>query len=205
MEPGYSGETIIMIGKLVFGIACCLFFASLFTATVTLGDATSLSGIQTFFSALRYGTAGLFSPSSVSAFIKHFVTLMSAAANFVFIFWAMLVFSPTRVTALKWFWWISLIFIVAAAYTGVLVTLDDRAALQSGYFFWLAALLLMFLAPVVARIERKRALSLARRNKGQVVVKLYESAVIRRLPFQNGFRGQILSDIVLFQTAVLLL
>ncbi len=154
-----------MIGKIVFGIACCLFFASLFTATVTLGEAKSLSGIQAFISALRYGTAGLFSPASFSAFITHFIALMSAAANFVFVFWALLVFSPTKVTSLRWFWWISLIFIVAAVYTGVLVLLDDRAALQSGYFFWLAALMLMFIAPVVARIERKRAVSIARRNK----------------------------------------
>lgn len=154
-----------MIGKIVFGIATFLFGASLFTATVTLGDATNLSGIQAFFSALRYGTAGLFSGGSMSDFVSHFVALMSAAANFVFIFWAMLVFSPTKVTSLKWFWWISLIFIVAAAYTGVLITLDDRAVLKPGYFFWLAALLLMFIAPIVCRIERKRELTLARGNK----------------------------------------
>lgn len=154
-----------MIGKITFGIAVVLFGASLFTVTVTLGEAKSLSGIQSFFSALRYGTAGLFSPASIADFIQHFIALMSAAANFVFVFWAMLVFSPTKVTALRWFWWISLIFIVAAGYTGVLIALDDRAELQSGYFFWLAALLLMFIAPVLARIERKRSLTLARQSK----------------------------------------
>ena len=154
-----------MIGKLVFGIATMLFGASLFTATVTLGDAKSLSGVQAFFSALRYGTAGLFSAGSLSDVISYFIALMSAAANFVFIFWAMLVFSPTRVTALKWFWWVSLIFIVAAAYMGVLITLDDRAVLKAGYFLWLAALILMFIAPVVSRFERKRELVLARVSK----------------------------------------
>ena len=154
-----------MIGKLVFGIATMLFGASLFTATVTLGDAKSLAGVQAFFSALRYGTAGLFSAGSLSDVISYFIALMSAAANFVFIFWAMLVFSPTRVTALKWFWWVSLIFIVAAAYMGVLITLDDRAVLKPGYFLWLAALVLMFIAPVVSRFERKRELVLARLSK----------------------------------------
>ena len=154
-----------MIGKLVFGIATMLFGASLFTATVTLGDAKSLSGVQAFFSALRYGTAGLFSAGSLSDVISYFIALMSAAANFVFIFWAMLVFSPTRVTSLKWFWWVSLIFIVAAAYMGVLITLDDRAVLKAGYFLWLAALVLMFIAPVVSRVERKRQLVLARLSK----------------------------------------
>jgi len=151
-----------MIGKLVFGIATLLFGASLFTATVTLGDAKSLSGVQTFFSALRYGTAGLFSAGSFADVISYFIALMSAAANFVFVFWAMLVFSPTKVTSLKWFWWMSLIFIVAAAYMGVLITLDQRTELMTGYFLWLAALVLMFVAPVVSRLERKRELTLAR-------------------------------------------
>ena len=59
----------------------------------------------------------------------------------------------------------SLIFIVAAAYMGVLITFDDRAVLMSGYFLWLAALVLMFVAPVVSRIERKRAVALARLAK----------------------------------------
>ena len=154
-----------MIGKIFFALATLLFGASLFTATVTLGDAKSLSGIQTFFSALRYGTAGLFSAGSVTDIISYFIALMSAAANFVFVFWAMLVFSPTKVTSLKWFWWMSLIFIVAAAYMGVLITFDDRAVLMSGYFLWLAALVLMFVAPVVSRIERKRAVALARLAK----------------------------------------
>jgi len=160
-----SGGFRNMIGKIVFGIATLLFGASLFTATVTLGDAKSLSGVQTFFSALRYGTAGLFSSASMSDIISYFIALMSAAANFVFIFWAMLVFSPTKVTSLKWFWWISLIFILAAAYMGILITLDDRAVLKPGYFLWLAALVLMFIAPVVSRIERKREVMLARLAK----------------------------------------
>ncbi len=153
-----------MIGKIVFAISLLLFGASLVTATVTIGDGNALSGIQSFFSAIRYGTAGLFSAGSLSDFITYFVTLMAAAANFVFVFWAMLVFSPTKVTSLKWFWWVSLVFIVAAVYTGVLITLDERAMLKPGYFYWLAALMLMLLAPVVRRIERKRALVSARKR-----------------------------------------
>ncbi len=154
-----------MIGKIVFGIATLLFCASLVMATVTVGDSKSLPGIYAFFSALRYGTAGLFSAGSVSDFVTYFLALMAAAANFVFMFWAMLVFSPTKVTSLKWFWWVSLVFIVAAAYIGVLITLDDRAALMPGYYCWIGALVLMLIAPVVRRFERKRELSLARQNK----------------------------------------
>jgi len=44
----------------------------------------------------------------------------------------------------------------AAAYTGVLIILDDRTMLKPGYFYWLAALVLMLLAPVLSRLERIR-------------------------------------------------
>jgi len=37
--------------------------------------------------------------------------------------------------------------------------------LRSGYYYWLLSLTLMLLAPVVARLERKRAVVLARQNK----------------------------------------
>jgi len=153
-----------MIGKIVFAIATCLFGASMFLTAVAFGESTDLAGIETFISAIRHGTAGLFSANSIADFVTNFVALMAAAANFVFIFWAMLVFSPTKVTSLKWFWWISLLFIVAAAYIGVLITLDDRVALKPGYFCWLAALTLMFVAPIVSRFERKAARE-ARRSK----------------------------------------
>lgn len=154
-----------MIGKIVFAIAALFFGVSLFTATVAYGETSTIAGVQAFFSAIRYGTAGLFSAASVSDFVSCFLALMAAAANFVFIFWAMLVFSPTKVTSLKWFWWISILFLVAAAYVGVLITLDDRTMLRSGYYYWLLSLTLMLLAPVVARLERKRAVVLARQNK----------------------------------------
>lgn len=153
-----------MIGKIVFAVAIVLFGASLFLTTIMFGEGKTLSGVTAFIAAIRYGTAGLFSPSSLSDFVTCFLALMSAAANFVFVFWAMLVFSPTKVTSLKWFWWLSLVFIVAAAYTGVLVILDDRATLMAGYYCWLAALILMLIAPVVRRFERKREVILARRQ-----------------------------------------
>ena len=154
-----------MIGKIVFGIATLFFGASLFTATVAFGESGSLAGVQAFFSAIKYGTAGLFSAGSVSDFVRCFLALMAAAANFIFVFWAMLVFSPTKVTSLKWFWWVSTLFIVAAGYIGVLITLDDRAMLEPGYFYWVIALVLMLLAPVVSRFERRRAVFLARQSK----------------------------------------
>jgi len=153
-----------MIGKLVFGSAVVLFVASLFMAAFAMGGDRTIVGAQAFYTAIRYGTAGVFSSASLSEFVAYFTALMAAAANFVFVFWAMLFFSPTKVTSLKWFWWISLIFIVAALYLGVLVTLDERAALRTGYYCWVAALLLMLTAPVVARVERLRALTSARRN-----------------------------------------
>lgn len=145
-----------MLGKLIFGIATVCFLASLFVSTVSLGGDHSLSGIETFVYTLRYGTAGLFGASSVSDFIVHFIALVAAAANFVFVFWAMLVFSPTRITSLKWFWWLSLLFLLAAIYTGFQTALDGRASLQPGYLFWIASLILMLIAPVVSRLERRR-------------------------------------------------
>lgn len=162
---GFPVDRKTMIGKIVFAIAALFFGVSLFTATVAFGETGSMAGVQAFFSAIKYGTAGLFSAGSVSDFVRCFLALMAAAANFVFVFWAMLVFSPTKVTSLKWFWWVSILFLVAAAYIGVLVTLDDRASLKPGYYYWLAALSLMLLAPVVSRFERKRAVILARQNK----------------------------------------
>lgn len=154
-----------MIGKIVFGIATLSFGVSLFTATVAFGESASLSGVQAFFYAIKHGTAGLFTAGSLPDFVRCFLALMAAAANFVFIFWAMLVFSPTKVTSFKWFWWVSTLFIVAAGYIGVLIALDDRAMLKPGYFYWVIALVLMLLAPVVSRFERRRAVFLARQSK----------------------------------------
>ena len=145
-----------MLGKIIFGVATICFLTSLGVDTVSVSENHSLNGIETFFYTLRYGTAGVFGASSISNFVIHFVALMAAAANFVFVFWALLVFSPTRITSLKWFWWFSLLFLLAAAYTGIQALLDSRAGLQYGYGLWMAALLLMLLAPVVSRIERKR-------------------------------------------------
>lgn len=145
-----------MVGKIIFGVAGALFLASLFVPSVVVGEARSLTGLEAFFYTLRYGTAHLFGASSFSDFVVNFVALVAAAANFVFVFWALLVFAPTRITSLKWFWWISLIFLIAAAYTGIQAVLSDRLALQSGYFFWMAALILMLVAPVVSRLERTR-------------------------------------------------
>ena len=148
-----------MIGKIVFAIAALLFGASLFTETVGFGESGTMAGLQAFYAAIKYGTAGLFSAGSVSDFISCFLALMAAAANFVFVFWAMLVFSPTKVTSLKWFWWLSTLFLGAAAYIGVLIVLDDRTMLKPGYFYWLAALVLMLLAPVLSRLERIRVVA----------------------------------------------
>lgn len=155
----------IMIGKIIFAVASLFFGVSLFTTTVAFGESGGMSGVQAFFSAIKHGTAGLFSPESVSDFVSCFLVLMAAAANFIFIFWAMLVFSPTKVTSLKWFWWVSTLFIVAAGYIGVLIALDDRAMLMPGYYLWMGSLLLMLLAPVVSRLERLRAVIHARQSK----------------------------------------
>jgi hypothetical protein len=145
-----------MLGKSIFGIATVCFLASLGVDTIAITDNRSLSGIETFMYTLRYGTAGVFGAYSVSNFVIHFVALVAAAANFVFVFWAMLVFSPTRITQLKWFWWLSLLFLLAAVYTGVQAVLDDRVGLEAGYALWIAALVLMLIAPVVSRMERRR-------------------------------------------------
>ena len=145
-----------MLGKIIFGIATVCFLASLGVDTVSLSDKHSLNGIETFFYTLRYGTAGVFGASSLSNFVINFVALVAAGANFVFVFWAMLVFSPTRITSLKWFWWLSLLFMLAAVYTGVQAMLDSRVGVQRGYLLWIVSLILMLLAPVVSRYERKR-------------------------------------------------
>ena len=144
-----------MLGKIIFGIATLCFVTSLFVDAVTIGD-QSRSGIAAFFSTLRHGTAGVVNPSSLSSFIVHFIALIAAAANFVFVFWAMLVFSPTRITLLKWFWWLSLLFMLAAVYTGIQVMLNEQVGLRYGYGLWLSSLVLMLLAPVVSRFERMR-------------------------------------------------
>ncbi len=145
-----------MLGKIIFGVAAACFFASLGVDTVSVSSSHSLNGIETFFYTLRYGTAGVFNATSLSNFVIHFVALVAAGANFVFVFWAMLVFSPTRITSLKWFWWLSLLFMLAAVYTGIQALLDGRVGLQQGYGLWIASLILMLLAPVVSRFERKR-------------------------------------------------
>ena len=154
------------MGKIVFFIAALLFGASLFMTTATIGDGNaSISGLQAFYSSIKYGIAGLFNPASAAEFVTFVVALTAAGANFMFVFWALLVFSPTKIPSLRWFWWISIVFIVAAIFVGILVTLDERATLRLGYFLWFASLVLMLLAPVVSRFERKRAVALARRIK----------------------------------------
>lgn len=145
-----------MLGKIIFGIATACFLTSLGVDTVSVSDNHSLNGIETFFYTMRYGTAGVFGASSLSIFVINFVALVAAGANFVFVFWALLVFSPTRITSLKWFWWLSLLFMLAAVYTGVQALLDGRVSLQLGYLLWMVSLVLMLLAPVVSRFERKR-------------------------------------------------
>lgn len=146
-----------MFGKIVFSFAILLFLTSLFTATVFIGEEKSLTGIETFFYTIRHATAGLFGAGSNK--IVSFVALLAVAANFVFIFWAMLVFSSTKITSLKWFWWTSMLFLIAASYTGFQAMLRQGVSLASGYYIWLCALVLMLLAPVIARAERKRQLS----------------------------------------------
>jgi uncharacterized membrane protein YhaH (DUF805 family) len=96
----------------------------------------------------------LFSPDSVTDFVVNFIALVASAANFVFVFWAMLVLTPTRITSLRWFWWISLLFLLAAIYTGIQAELSEQTSLMRGYFLWVAALILMLVAPVVSRLER---------------------------------------------------
>ncbi len=146
-----------MFGKIIFAVACALFLASLFVPTVLVGDTRSLTGLETFYYTLRYGTAHLFGAQSFSDFVVNFVALVAAAANFVFVFWALLVFAPTRITLLKWFWWVSVLFLIAATYTGIQAKLSDELVLQNGYFYWISALILMLVAPVVTRMERSRS------------------------------------------------
>lgn len=145
-----------MWGKIVFCIAVALYLYSLFTITAVVGGEKSLIGIETFYYTLRYGTAGLFGASSTADVVVNFIALIAAAANFVFVFWAMLVFLPTRITALKWFWWTSLVFLVAALYTGMQAIFSDRVTLATGYYVWIIALALMLMAPVIVRYEHKR-------------------------------------------------
>ena len=145
--------------------------------TVAVSDSRSLNGLETFFYTLRYGTAGVLGPSDISNFIIHFIALVAAGANFVFVFWAMLVFSPTRITSLKWFWWLSLLFMLAAAYTGVQALLDGRVGLQAGYVLWIGSLVLMLLAPVVSRFERRRKKRKQQASGTDLVVKRTRSEV----------------------------
>ena len=166
-----------MLGKIIFGIATVCFLASLGVDTVAVSDSRSLNGLETFFYTLRYGTAGVLGPSDISNFIIHFIALVAAGANFVFVFWAMLVFSPTRITSLKWFWWLSLLFMLAAAYTGVQALLDGRVGLQAGYVLWIGTLVLMLLAPVVSRFERRRKKRKQQASGTDLVVKRTRSEV----------------------------
>lgn len=145
-----------MIGRIVFGVAGTLFLVSLFVPAVLLGENTVLTGLQAFFYTLRYGTANIIGANSFADFLVNFIALVAAAANFVFVFWALLVFAPTRITSLKWFWWVSFIFLLAAAYTGIQAVLSDRVTLQYGYFYWSGALTLMLIAPCISRLERVR-------------------------------------------------
>ena len=153
-----------MVGRIIFCVALALFCVSLFVPAVTIGDENSLTGLQTFFYTLRYGTANLFGARSITDFVVNFLALMATGANFVFVFWALLVLTPTRIPSLRWFWWVSLIFLLAAAYTGVQAFLSDSVSLERGYVFWLSALVLMLVAPVVSRYERTRSRRLSSRN-----------------------------------------
>ena len=145
-----------MVGRLIFCIASVLFLCSLFLPAVLVGDERALTGLQTFFYTLRYGTANLFGADSLTDLVVNFIALVATGANFVFVFWAMLVLTPTRITSLRWFWWISLMFLLAAIYTGVQAFFSGQLVLQNGYLYWLSALILMLVAPVVSRFERTR-------------------------------------------------
>lgn len=154
-----------MVGRLTFWIASALFFLSLFTPAVIVGEERTLSGLQAFIYTLRYGTANLVSAGSVSDFVINFIALIAAGANFVFVFWALLVLTPTKIPSLRWFWWISLMFLLAALYTGVQAELSEHVTVQNGYLMWMSALILMLVAPVVSRLERKRIQRLNRLRK----------------------------------------
>ena len=145
-----------MVGRIIFCVASALFFVSLFSPAIVIGEERSISGLQTFFYTLRYGTASLLGARSVTDFVINLLALVATGANFIFVFWALLVMTPTRIPSLKWFWWISLIFILAAAYTGFQAVLSDQVSLDRGYYLWLGALVLMLVAPVVSGLERKR-------------------------------------------------
>jgi hypothetical protein len=145
-----------MVGRIIFCVATALFCVSLFSPAIVIGEERSISGLQTFFYTLRYGTANLVGARSITDFVVNLLALIATGANFIFVFWALLVMTPTRIPSLKWFWWISLIFILAAAYTGFQAVLSGQVSLERGYFLWLGALILMLVAPVVSRLERKR-------------------------------------------------
>ena len=153
-----------MVGRIIFCVASALFCVSLFVPAVTIGDENSLTGLQTFFYTLRYGTANLFGARSITDFVVNFLALVATGANFVFVFWALLVLTPTRIPSLKWFWWVSLIFLIAAGYTGMQAMLSEMVALERGYHLWLLALVLMLVAPVVSRYERTRSRRLSSRS-----------------------------------------
>lgn len=145
-----------MVGRTIFCIASLLFLCSLFLPAVVVGEDRAVTGLQTFFYTLRYGTANVVGANSISDFVVSFTALVASGANFVFVFWAMLVLTPTRITSLRWFWWISVLFIIAAAYTGIQTLFYEKIVLRGGYFLWLVALILMLVAPVVSRLERVR-------------------------------------------------
>ncbi len=155
-----------MLSRCVFFLALSLFVASMIQPAVQLVGGRALVGIETFYFTLRFGTAGLFGAGSFADIVNNLLALIGAAANFALVFWAMLTWSPTRITTLRWFWWVSLLFLLAAAYTGMQAKMSDRVTLAPGYFYWMAALVLMFIAPVVTRLEHrlKRGCALFRRR-----------------------------------------
>ncbi len=162
-----------MISRSIFFLALCLFVMSMIQPAVQVVGGRALVGIETFYFTLRYGTAGLFGAGSFADVVSNFVALISAAANFALVFWAMLTWSPTRITSLRWFWWVSLLFLLAAMYTGIQAAMSGRVQLAHGYYYWLASLVLMFLAPVATRLEHRvlRRCALFRRRSvraGQV-------------------------------------
>lgn len=144
-----------MVSRIVFFLSLFLFLASLVQPAVQIVGGRALVGIETFYFTLRFGTAGLVGAKSLADVVNNLVGLIGAAANFALIFWAMLTWSPTRITTLRWFWWISMLFLLAAVYTGVQAALSPRVQLAFGYYCWLASLVLMFCAPVVTRVEHR--------------------------------------------------
>ncbi len=155
-----------MISRCLFFIALSLFLVSMIQPAVQLVGGRALVGIETFYFTLRYGTAGLFGARTLADVVNNFVALVSAAANFALVFWAMLTWSPTRITTLRWFWWVSLLFLLATVYTGIQAAMSPRVELAAGYFYWLASLVLMLFAPVVTRLEHRlrRGCALFRRR-----------------------------------------